>query len=171
MFIRFPEAMPPAAGWSLDDVLSIDSSEGLRLELHEGTIVVTPPPSAGHQEVDGRLIVYFHRLGRVVYSGIGIAIDEHNFRIPDLVVLRPGRSVVAEEHKHPADVVDIAVEIVSPTSRDQDRIIKPKVYAGVGIPQYWRVEPGPEGYVVFMHELRDGAYVHTREVPLRQLTA
>jgi Uma2 family endonuclease len=34
----------------------------------------------------------------------------------------------------------LAVEIVSPTSVGMDRITKPAIYAGAGIPCYWRVE-------------------------------
>lgn len=39
----------------------------------------------------------------------------------------------------PADVA-IAVDIVSPSSAEDDRISKPHHYVKAGIPEYWRVE-------------------------------
>jgi Uma2 family endonuclease len=39
-----------------------------------------------------------------------------------------------------AHEVILAVEIVSPTSVGMDRITKPAIYAGAGIPFYWRIE-------------------------------
>ncbi|WP_432836225.1 Uma2 family endonuclease [Dactylosporangium sp. CA-092794] len=169
MYFSLPDVIRPPGLFTLDDVIAIDATEGLRFELHEGIILMAPPPSPAHQEVDLDLALYFRRQGRTVYQGIGVVIDQFNYRIPDVVVLRPERSIDPDRNEQSADIVDIAVEIVSPSSGDLDRIVKPKTYAQAGIAQYWRVEPGPGGYVVFMHTLRDGAYAQTREVPLRDL--
>ncbi len=49
----------------------------------------------------------------------------------------PGRHWFA-----PAEVI-VAVEIESPGSHVEDRTTKPALYAGFGIPHYWRIEPHP----------------------------
>jgi Uma2 family endonuclease len=42
------------------------------------------------------------------------------------------------------------IEIVSPTTRRIDRLVKPSVYAEAGIPTYWRLELHPAaGLTVF----------------------
>jgi Uma2 family endonuclease len=60
---------------------------------------------------------------------------------------------------------------VSPTSVDEDTIVKPKAYARAGIPEYWRVERTSGRYVVVMHRLQDDQYVQTGAVPLDELLA
>lgn len=52
------------------------------------------------------------------------------------------------------------VEIVSPGSEPQDRVIKPQLYADAGIAVYWRFELTPEPHIV-VSELRRGRYVQT----------
>lgn len=70
--------------------------------------------------------------------------DGRNTRQPDVVVYRrddPGQML------HP-DRVALVVEIVSPSSKSQDRVMKPVQYADAGIPGYWRVEQEPTLSVV-----------------------
>lgn len=53
-------------------------------------------------------------------------------------------------------VVAVAVEVVSPSSRAMDRVLKPAKYAAAGIPGYWRVESDPISLTAYT--LRDGRY-------------
>ncbi|MGV9215875.1 Uma2 family endonuclease [Micromonospora sp. RB23] len=54
-----------------------------------------------------------------------------------------GGTVVAGRTTHlryePHEVV-VAIEIVSPSTRSIDRVLKPALYAQAGIPYYWRIE-------------------------------
>lgn len=58
-----------------------------------------------------------------------------------------------------ADAVLLA-EVVSPSTRKNDRFFKPIEYAIAGVPHYWRVEAEPDLFVVTF-VLADGAYVET----------
>jgi Uma2 family endonuclease len=58
------------------------------------------------------------------------------------------------EHGRP----DLVVEVVSPTSRRYDRVLKVEWYARLGIPEYWIVDP--EARTLERLVLRAGAYVH-----------
>ena len=51
----------------------------------------------------------------------------------------------------------LAVEVVGPSSRTNDRLVKPVRYAEAGIPAYWRVETDPVVELVAM-ELDGSAY-------------
>ena len=58
------------------------------------------------------------------------------------------------------DAADVALvaEIVSPSTRSQDRLLKPALYAAAGIPCYLRIEQQPE-LVVHVVALEAGEYV------------
>jgi Uma2 family endonuclease len=159
----------PAAGWSVADVVALDEIEGMRFELHEGVLLVVPPPSPGHQRVERDLLRFLDQGEREAIPGIGIVVDDANYRIPDISVLRVGAEIDESRNEQAAAIVEIVVEVVSPTSGDMDRILKPRVYARAGIPEYWRVESESGGHVVYMHALRGGEYVQVRAVPVREL--
>jgi len=65
--------------------------------------------------------------------------DKRNVRCPDIVVFQldePERIVRADQ-------VALVVEVVSPSTKTQDRVMKPVQYAEAGIPCYWRAETKP----------------------------
>jgi Uma2 family endonuclease len=47
------------------------------------------------------------------------------------------------------------VEVVSPSSRSIDRLLKPRLYAQAGIPSFWLVERGAGGVAVHVFGLGD----------------
>ncbi|WP_433614141.1 Uma2 family endonuclease [Dactylosporangium sp. CA-139114] len=151
-------------------IWDIDHIEGYRYELHEGALRVSPSPGFSHQRIARRLMKHFEAQGREAVHELSVIFDNHNFRNPDVLRLRPDAEPPGEGLVPPL-FFDLFVEIVSRTTRDEDRIIKPKVYAQAGIPEYWRVEPEADGYVVYMHRLEGGRYVQTRVVPIEELLA
>jgi Uma2 family endonuclease len=96
-------------------------------------------------------------------------------RAPDLVVVPSG----GPENRVPASDVLIAVEIISPGSRNVDTHLKAFEYAEAGIPHYWLVDLDPptpslvafglgapgDGYVESQRV--DAELVTTRPFPLR----
>ena len=68
--------------------------------------------------------------------------------IPDVVVLRD-TDLDADLFNFPVDVVVAAVEVVSPSTRSDDRFRKPALYAQAGIPCYLRVELDPVHVVAY----------------------
>jgi Uma2 family endonuclease len=157
--------------WTVEDALAIEVADGLQVELIEGAIRVAPPPLGSLQTVEAELMGYFFRQGRRPRANVGLKIDEVDFLIPDVVVLKKGEELAPGTNKQSPAIVDIAIEIVSRSSRGHDRLIKPAVYARVGIPQYWRAEPTSAGHAIYPHELQDGEYVLTREVEFDALLA
>ena len=67
------------------------------------------------------------------------------FLVPDVLVVRNG---VSSPYYVPSDVL-VAVEIVSPSSVTRDRWAKRGLYAELGIPEYWLVDPGERTLTVF----------------------
>jgi Uma2 family endonuclease len=75
-------------------------------------------------------------------SGFKIRISERRGVMPDLQFYRHGNPAskgdkVALVSGHP----DLVVEIISPSSRRYDRMIKLAWYASIGVPEYWIVDP------------------------------
>jgi Uma2 family endonuclease len=80
--------------------------------------------------------------GEALASGYKVRITKKRGVMPDAQFFRAGH-LPAPEHEdglalgHP----DLVVEIVSPSSRRYDRVLKPRWYAGIGVPEYWIVDP------------------------------
>jgi Uma2 family endonuclease len=133
--------VPPADGWTTDDLDDLPE-DGVRRELLDGVLLVSPSPSIPHQVLSGRLMValeetcpdHFH-----VTQANDVQISRRRLFIPDVLVTtdeaarRGGGKVEAAE-------VILAVEVVSPSSQSMDRVMKPTLYAKAGIPFYWMIE-------------------------------
>jgi Uma2 family endonuclease len=164
--------IPTAQGWTVDD-LDLLPDDGLRYELVEGTLRVSPPAPLPHNAVATELAVRLHPLlgpeWRVI-APAAVVFDRFNEREPDLLVVR--RAGARGRHASPADVL-LAVEVMSPSSRTDDRLVKPAQYAAAGIPHYWRIEPAVP--VLVTYALADDAYRetghHSDEVDLSEPVA
>lgn len=118
--------------------------DGNRYEVLEGSLHVTPAPSTGHQHASKRLHrqleAYFEgrSLGEVFYSPLDVILSPHDIVQPDLVVVeRPEQVSKRGVEGSPL----LAVEILSPSTRQHDRRRKFKRYAALRIPHYWMVDP------------------------------
>jgi Uma2 family endonuclease len=69
--------------------------------------------------------------------GGGIAFAPHDYQKPDLMVI--SRTALDRRLASPVDVL-LAVEVVSPGSLTDDRLVKPAQYAAAGVRHYWRLE-------------------------------
>jgi Uma2 family endonuclease len=154
----------PDGPWTEPD-LHLFPPDGHRYEIIDGSLHVTPPLDGPHESVVRALVTTLRGAapaGWWVCDRLGIETGTSNL-IPDVTVLRPHSSGAI--WTDPADVA-LVVEVETPASRRYDRLLKPTLYADAGIPDYWRIEPGPDGPVVHLYRLdRAGAYTHARTVP------
>ena len=119
-------------------------NDGKRYEILEGDLLVTPAPSPLHQRVSKRLQrqleAYFEArsIGEVFNAPIDVILTTHNIVQPDLVVVDRVDQVSRRGIEGPPLLV---VEILSPSTREQDRSVKARRYAALGIRHYWLVDP------------------------------
>ncbi|WP_280335348.1 Uma2 family endonuclease [Nocardia wallacei] len=164
---------PPVGGrWTASD-LDCFPEDGLRYEVLDGQLVVTPAPALRHQIVlQWLMFALIHAVpeGSWVLPGVGILIGDDE-PIPDLIVgvgerAPDARGIAVEQ-------IILAVEVVSPCTTLQDTLVKPVVYAQAGIPNYWRIEahsfkgrlPDEAVPVLFAHVLgRNGEYEATHRI-------
>ena len=106
-----------------------------------------------HLAVTGSAYLLIHHLGNpettIVagehYVALAPTTEMKGLRYPDLLIAfnadpaayRESNAYVISEQGKPPDFV---MEIVSPSSRRRNRVTKRQVYAGLGIPEYWRFD-------------------------------
>ena len=140
----------PSSGWTDDELEHIP--DGIRYEIEDGNLVVSPRPTLWHQEACSIVKAVLQEQcppdqwpvqeGEIrVYADPGI----DQLRAPD-VMLVPKSLVHKDAIRgwvHPREVA-LAAEVVSAGSRTADRATKVVVYASWGIPLYLRLETKPE---------------------------
>lgn len=168
------EAVPTAPlpeGWTVADVDALPERDGVRYELVDGVPHVMNPPRGEHQDALLELHLALRSAvpaGCHVVQGLGVILAEDQRPIPDLIIVSGERPRVLSNV--PATRVVLAAEVVSRSSRSDDRFRKPALYAQAGIPCYLRVELDPP-HVVAYRIGADGLYEEMgRAEPGRTLT-
>lgn len=143
--------------WTIDELLALPE-DGMRHELIEGRLVVSPVPANHHQRAGKRL----ERLFDSAASSELEAMREINLRIgsdlliPDVMVADAEALSGAGQFVKPADVTLVA-EILSPGNSKFERAWKPQRYAEAAIRFYVEVDL-IDGLRVTVHELRGVEY-------------
>jgi len=134
---------------------------GVRLELVDGEIAVTPRPNTKHAYALGKLYTLLDthveekQLGEM-YPDLDTRLDEHFVRRPDILYVS-GERLDVVSGQGLIGPPDLCVEVVSPNCEHIDREDKFQEYAEFGVAHYWIVDPAQRTFECFT--LRDGAYV------------
>ena len=135
--------------------------DGRRYEILDGELAVTPAPSPKHQLVSGNLEwalrghVRQKGLGTVLDAPIDVILSTITIVQPDLLFIRSDREAIVKE-RGIEGAPDLIVEILSPSSTRQDRVVKAALYARHGVGHYWIVDP--EARAIELYELEEEAY-------------
>jgi Uma2 family endonuclease len=145
--------------WTEDEYFSLPETPA-RIELVDGMLVVSPLSSVPHHRLVGqltRLLQYTCPNSRwQTMAGGNVRLWRSHIRNPDMIVARACRDVLYV----PVQDVLLVVEVTSPGSFRQDRIVKHIDYAEAGVPFYLRVDlhDGVDEVRASAFELVDGAY-------------
>jgi Uma2 family endonuclease len=135
-----------------------EDTGGVRRELIDGTLVVSSAPRARHGLASARLthLLTLACPSDLVVLGSPINVDEEpatNLQ-PDISVIR----LEWVDTLRPSEMRPLlVVEVLSPSSRRIDRLLKRDIYQRMGIASYWIVDPDEPGLVVL--ELVNGSCV------------
>ncbi|MDQ0774978.1 Uma2 family endonuclease [Streptomyces aurantiacus] len=152
---RWP--IPPPEGWTADD---LDRIPGLppHTELIDGSLVFVSPQTRFHSRtmrlLDNALMAQApDHLD--VDREMTIKLDMKNRPEPDILVYVAAAVTGPKQTWYQPEDVLLAVEVVSPDSRERDREVKPRKYAAAGVPHFWRVEMDEDKGlpVVYVYEL------------------
>ncbi|WP_405059769.1 Uma2 family endonuclease [Kribbella sp. NBC_01505] len=165
MSIAFVDHVGP---WTIEDVEALpDDGNHTRYELLTPGVLTVTPAMLGttHQRASRRLAnlleaaVVAARAPYEVLPVISVEIPGGLLGVPDLLLINRA-ATATDGSRCPSDSVLLAVEIVSPHTQPQDRIIKPQLYARAGIDHYWRLELGPRPHLI-ASTLGNGKYRRT----------
>ncbi len=153
--------------YSFADLLAWE--EDGQMELLSGQVVMMAPPLRGHQEVSGEL---FRQLAnflegkrcRVYAAPFAVRLFEAEGDAPEDVdtVVEPDITVVCDTGKLDKygckGAPELVIEVLSPSTRRHDRLVKLELYQRAGVAEYWLVDPenqsvqvlllGKEGYLL-----------------------
>ena len=115
-------------------------------DLIEGVFVMASPASYLHEDLVtfliGTLATYVtaRKLGKVLGSNAAFELSEDNVYQPDISFILAERLYLARDVYFPGPP-DIAIEIISPSSRNYDTVEKKINYARYGVQEYWLIDP------------------------------
>jgi Uma2 family endonuclease len=123
-----------------------------RIEIVDGSIIVSPSATPRHNRIAWRLASRFEEAVPApwqVTTNVDLRITDVPLlnRRPDVLVFEGDLDVLPVR---PPQVL-LVVEIMSKGSINADRIDKPAEYASVGIPHYWRIEHEGNGPICYTH--------------------
>lgn len=136
--------------------LELMPDDGHRYELVDGVLLVSPAPRWQHQRVVGELHVLLHQACppdlEVLLAPFDVVLADDTVLQPDLLVAP--RSQFTERGLPGAPL--LAVEVLSPSTRRFDLLLKRDRLEVAGVPSYWLVDPDEPSLTAL--ELVDGAY-------------
>ncbi|GAA1876429.1 Uma2 family endonuclease [Pseudonocardia ailaonensis] len=157
-------AQPMSGAMTLANFDALPEDNSVRYELQDGVVVMSARPNRPHQRALHRLISRIEDRLPAGWEVLGefevLVLDGSpaTVRVPDIVVTR----TTGNENRADAADVALAVEIISPGSRNIDLHLKPFEYGEAGIPQYWVVDLDPPAPSITVFTLDGEGY---REQP------
>jgi len=119
--------------------------DGNRYEVIDGVLeLMSPSPTASHQSIAVDLCFELKQSCRSDYliyvAPLDVILSDTNVVQPDAIMIHRNRKhiVTSRGIEGPPD---LAVEVLSPSSRKRDRLKKRAVYEKHGVPEYWIVDP------------------------------
>jgi Uma2 family endonuclease len=132
--------------YTWDDFVALEEDD-LR-ELIDGELVEVELPTKLHEYIVWILSVHLgswalpRKAGFGVVSGFKVRISERRGVMPDLQFFRSTNPAAGGDAVGLVDGrPDLAVEVISESSRRYDRMTKLAWYASIGVPEYWLVDP------------------------------
>lgn len=132
-------AMSSTRGLTLAEHYAAGADRGLRRELVDGTLIVSPFASWRHALAVQRLneiLVAACPPELLVLGTINVDREPATNLQPDVTVNRLADVMKPATENRPV----LVVEVLSPSTRRFDLAIKPALYAEFGIPHYWVVD-------------------------------
>ena len=148
--------------WTEDDFFRLGETPN-RVELIDGSLLVSPAPTVRHQHLSFLLTQALTGAARevdlAVYQAVNVRLKMDRIVIPDLVVTHPDVGGLVVEGAE----VKLVCEIVSPSNAVADRVTKMRLYAVAAIPWYLLVENDEAGLLLRLFQLQAEHYVLTAE--------
>ena len=146
--------------YTLDDYYALPDER--RVELIDGVFYDMSAPAVIHQKILGELFILFRECMdahegecEVYLSPCDVRLDMDNRTMvqPDLLVICRGYDLGAKCFDGAPDLV---LEILSPSTRSKDMLLKLYKYQNAGVKEYWIIDP--EHDTVLVYDFREDNY-------------
>ena len=135
--------------------------DGRRHEIVDGEHYVNPSPNIPHQRISRRIAFALtayaetHRLGEVFYAPCDVLLSDFDVVEPDIIFVSAEHAAIVT-NANIKGAPDLVIEILSPSSRKYDEVVKLKRYDATGVGEYWIVDPERE--TVNVYRRADGRF-------------
>lgn len=134
----------PLVHYTIAELDALDLPAGVRYELVHGQLLVSKLGSLRHQLVAYRLAVSLD--GYIRTPGLGQIVTPGAILVGDDSELQPDVLVFPTPRGRSPDWREVAawwlvIEVLSPSTRDKDLVIKRDAYLEFGVHQIWFVDP------------------------------
>jgi Uma2 family endonuclease len=156
----------PAVKLTYGDLLALPD-DGKRHELIDGVHYVMTTPALRHQRVAARVgismttFVDAHGLGEVFFLPVDILLSPYDVVEPDLLFVSAERVHLLQE-RNISGPPDLVGEVLSPSTRRKDRVLKRRLYERAGVREYWIMDPVQN--VIRVHRLEPAGYGEGQEL-------
>ena len=142
--------------YTVDDIYALPEDE--RAELIDGQIYYMAPPTRKHQDVSmelsSQIKAYVRSKGgqcKVYAAPFAVYLDEsaNTYVEPDISVICDKNKLTDKGCKGAPDWI---IEIVSPSSKQLDYLVKLLKYQATGVREYWIVDPMKNRTIVYNFE-------------------
>jgi Uma2 family endonuclease len=154
-------SVPVASGLTYDDLWELPQDDGLRRELIDGELYVSPSPVRKHQRAVVRIAAALlahvdEHGGEVQPAPADVYFSERTVVEPDVVYVGAARVDQLTDERYVDVPPDLVVEVSSPSTRRLDLITKRALYEREGVAEYWFVDLEDE--VVDVYRLGDDGH-------------
>ena len=143
-------ALPHDGDWTVDDLRDLPD-DGLQYELADGVLLVSPAPRPAHQRAVGRLHL---ALAAACPPELEVFLAPLDYQPTRRRSLQPDLLVVSRTDVGEAAIerpLLLAVEVLSPSTRTKDLLVKRALYQDSGVGAMWVVDlddPSITGWVL-----------------------
>ncbi|MGA1823314.1 MAG: Uma2 family endonuclease [bacterium] len=124
-------------------------------EIIDGEHYMTPSPSTKHQRISRNLewiIEFFikkNKCGEIFDAPCDVLLSDTNVIVPDLVYIsKENEDIITKDNIK--GIPDLIIEILSPSNRVHDTVLKKDLYEHFSVKEYWIVDPDRETVEVYM---------------------
>ena len=165
----------PKGNLTTEDYYALPDEQ--RVELIDGVFYDMSAPSVIHQTILGELYLLFRECVdlhgcpcKVLLSPCDVRLDRDNRTMvqPDLIVICEHYDIHAKALE---GAPDLLVEILSPSTRSKDMLLKLHKYRSAGVREYWIIDSDNRTILVYDFENGDGftseSYSFDDTIPIR----
>ncbi len=141
------------SNFTYNDLLEMPD-DGRHYEILDGELIVNAAPNLRHQRIAGRIYTLIsnyleqHPMGEVFFAPVDVVFTQRWVVEPDVVyVSNERRSILVGPNISGAP--DLTVEVLSPSNRRNDEVIKRHAYENFGVSEYWIADPDVESIKIY----------------------